>query len=126
MHEAKLLSHRHPAERMKEALERMDSALLFAIGGEEQQAREQFDEFRDGMDDLVANAVTLISCPSPGKLPLLDDLTKHFATRTRAVAVIPYDPALESGSTIVFSQIADATRRAWLDASAALVQGWGR
>ena len=31
---------------MKEALERMDSALLFAIGGEERAAREQFDEYR--------------------------------------------------------------------------------
>ena len=34
------------AEGMKEALERMDSALLFAIGGEEEQAREQFAEYR--------------------------------------------------------------------------------
>ena len=39
-----------------------------------------------GMGDLVANAVTLISCPSPGPLPMLDDFAKHFATRTRAVA----------------------------------------
>ncbi len=34
------------AERMKEALERMDSALLFALGGEERRAREQFAENR--------------------------------------------------------------------------------
>src|SRR5947207_2679337 len=34
------------AERMKEALERLDSALLFAIGGEEKQARDQFAEYR--------------------------------------------------------------------------------
>lgn len=34
------------AEGMKEALERIDSALLFAIGGEEQQAREQYEENR--------------------------------------------------------------------------------
>lgn len=38
------------AEGMKEALERMDSALLFAIGGEEEQAREQFDEFRPAFE----------------------------------------------------------------------------
>ena len=31
-----------------------------------------------GQEDLVKNAVTLISCPSPGKLPLLDDLTQAF------------------------------------------------
>ena len=30
------------AQNMKEALERMDSALLFAIGGQEERAREQF------------------------------------------------------------------------------------
>src|SRR4051812_31090418 len=34
------------AEGIKEALERMDSAALFAIGGEEQQARGQFAENR--------------------------------------------------------------------------------
>lgn len=80
----------------------------------------------DGHADLVADAVTILSCPSPIRSPLLEELVEHFSHRTRAVAVIPYDPALESGSTIVFSQIADATRRAWLDACAALVQGWGR
>ncbi|MFG1923767.1 MinD/ParA family protein [Cryptosporangium sp. NPDC048952] len=80
----------------------------------------------DGHADLVADAVTVLSCPSPVRSPLLEELVEHFAQRTRAVAVIPYDPALESGSTIAFSKIADATRRAWLDASAALVQGWGR
>ncbi|TQS41750.1 chromosome partitioning ATPase [Cryptosporangium phraense] len=80
----------------------------------------------DGYADLVADGVTILSCPSPIPSPLLDELVDHFSHRTRAVAVIPYDPALESGSTISFSGIAEQTRRAWLDASAALVQGWGR
>ena len=34
------------AQGMKDALERMDSALLFAIGGEEEQAHSQFAESR--------------------------------------------------------------------------------
>src|SRR3954451_12217693 len=34
------------AQNMKEALERMDSALLFAIGEQEARARDQFCEFR--------------------------------------------------------------------------------
>ena len=38
------------AEGMKEALERMDSALLFAIGGEEELAHAQFAEFRTVFD----------------------------------------------------------------------------
>jgi MinD-like ATPase involved in chromosome partitioning or flagellar assembly len=75
-----------------------------------------------GMEELVANAVTLISCPSPGKLPLLDDFTKHFATRTRGVAVVPYDPALEVGSSIEYSELQPETRAAWLRAAALMVE----
>ncbi|GAB1690462.1 MinD/ParA family protein [Krasilnikovia sp. M28-CT-15] len=75
-----------------------------------------------GMGDIVANAVTLISCPSPGKLPLLDDLTKHFATRTRAVAVVPYDPALEVGSSIEYADLQPETRAAWLRAASVMIE----
>jgi two-component system, NtrC family, sensor histidine kinase KinB len=41
------------AQGMKEALERMDSSLLFAIGGEEQLANDQFTEFRKSFDDSL-------------------------------------------------------------------------
>ena len=34
------------AQNMKEALERMDSAALFAIGGRDDRARRQYDESR--------------------------------------------------------------------------------
>jgi MinD-like ATPase involved in chromosome partitioning or flagellar assembly len=75
-----------------------------------------------GMGDLVANAVTLISCPSPGPLPLLGDFQKHFATRTRAVAVVPYDPALEVGSSIEYAELQPDTRQAWLKAAAVMIE----
>jgi MinD-like ATPase involved in chromosome partitioning or flagellar assembly len=75
-----------------------------------------------GMEDLVSNAVTLISCPSPGPLPLLEDLKKHFATRTRAVAVVPYDPALEVGSSIEYSDLLPDTRQAWLRAASTMIE----
>ena len=75
-----------------------------------------------GMQDLVANAVTLISCPSSGRLPLLDDFSKHFATRTRAVAVVPYDPALEVGSSIEYNLLQPETRQAWLRAAAVMIE----
>src|SRR4051795_11912287 len=42
------------AEGMKEALERMASALLFAIGGEERQARDQMDENRPPFERNLA------------------------------------------------------------------------
>jgi MinD-like ATPase involved in chromosome partitioning or flagellar assembly len=75
-----------------------------------------------GQEDLVKNAVTLISCPSPGPLPLLEDLKKHFATRTRAVAVVPYDPALEVGSSIEYSELQPETRAAWLRAASTMIE----
>ncbi|WP_250030488.1 MinD/ParA family ATP-binding protein [Paractinoplanes maris] len=75
-----------------------------------------------GMGDLVSNAVTLISCPSPGPLPLLDDFAKHFATRTRAVAVVPYDQALEVGSSIEYAELQQETRTAWLKAASVMIE----
>lgn len=79
-----------------------------------------------GMGDLVRNAVTLLSCPSPGPMPLLDDLRRHFATRTRAVAVVPYDPALETGSSIEYVQLQPETRQAWLQAASMMLEPFVR
>ncbi|MEU8661439.1 MinD/ParA family ATP-binding protein [Actinoplanes philippinensis] len=75
-----------------------------------------------GQGDMVANAVTLISCPSPGPLPLLEDFKRHFATRTRAVAVVPYDPALEVGSSIEYGDLQQETRQAWLRAASVMLE----
>ncbi|MEV4755529.1 AAA family ATPase [Micromonospora sp. NPDC049559] len=79
-----------------------------------------------GMSELAENAVTLLSCPTPGRSPLLGDLEKHFATRTRAVAVVPYDPALETGSSIEYGLLQDETRQAWLRAVSMMVEPFAR
>jgi MinD-like ATPase involved in chromosome partitioning or flagellar assembly len=79
-----------------------------------------------GMGELVANAVTLLSCPTPNPTPLIDDLTKHFRSRTRAVTVVPYDPALESGSNIEYGMLAPSTKRAWLRAAATMMDPYAR
>jgi MinD-like ATPase involved in chromosome partitioning or flagellar assembly len=75
-----------------------------------------------GMGTLVEEAVTLLSCPTPNPSPLLRDLTEHFSTRTRSVVVVPYDPALESGSSIEYTALQPGTRRAWLEAAAVIVE----
>jgi MinD-like ATPase involved in chromosome partitioning or flagellar assembly len=75
-----------------------------------------------GLGQLAAGAVTLLSCATPGHQPLLEDLRAHFASRTRAVAVVPYDPALESGSSIEPAMLQPATRQAWLYASATVLE----
>ncbi|MGN9907093.1 AAA family ATPase [Phytohabitans sp. LJ34] len=79
-----------------------------------------------GMGELAANAVTLLSCPTPGHSPLLEDLARHFSTRTRAVAVVPYDPALETGSSIEYNQLQPDTRSAWLKAASVMLEPFVR
>jgi MinD-like ATPase involved in chromosome partitioning or flagellar assembly len=75
-----------------------------------------------GMGKLAEDAVTLLSCPTPNPSPLLRELADHFSTRTRSVVVVPYDPALESGSSIEYAALQPGTRRAWLEAAAVIVE----
>jgi MinD-like ATPase involved in chromosome partitioning or flagellar assembly len=75
-----------------------------------------------GLGRLVENAVTLLSCPTPGHSPLLEDLSRHFASRTRSVVTVPYDPALETGSSIEYPQLLPETKRAWLRAAAVMME----
>ncbi len=79
-----------------------------------------------GLGRLADNAVTLLSCPTPGPSALLEDLRAHFATRTRGVAVVPYDPALEPGSSIEYTALQPVTRRAWLTAAALMLEPFSR
>ncbi|WP_328344428.1 MinD/ParA family ATP-binding protein [Micromonospora sp. NBC_00421] len=80
----------------------------------------------EGMGELADNAITLISCPTPGRSTLQDDLERHFATRTRAVAVVPYDPVLETGSSIEYHQLQAETRAAWLRAASVMLEPFAR
>ncbi len=74
-----------------------------------------------GLGDLANNAVTLLSCATPGHPAMLDDLRKHFATRTRAVVTVPFDPSLETGSSIEFGSLQPTTKRAWITAAATMM-----
>ncbi|HWE37059.1 MAG TPA: ATP-binding protein [Isosphaeraceae bacterium] len=64
------------AERMKEALERLDSALLFALNGEEARAHEQFRKYRPEFEtslDIELHNITL-----PGEGQKADDLAAYY------------------------------------------------
>jgi signal transduction histidine kinase len=68
------------AQTMKEALERMDSAVLFAIGGQEDRAREQFRDYRPIFEKNLAiqrGNITL-----PGEQQLADELTSLYTRYT--------------------------------------------
>jgi MinD-like ATPase involved in chromosome partitioning or flagellar assembly len=79
-----------------------------------------------GLGRLAQNAVTLLSCATPGPPALLEDLRRHFATRTRAVVVVPFDPGLETGSSIEYGALQQTTKRAWLNATSVMVEPFAR
>ena len=99
------------AQNMKEALDRMDSALLFAIGGQEARAQDQFREFRPNFErslQVEHGNITL-----PGEQEMADDLSmlygRYVALADRFFAI----PAAEvAGRTsLYFSQLFPAFNR---------------
>jgi NtrC-family two-component system sensor histidine kinase KinB len=93
------------AQTLKEALERMDSAILFAIGGQEERARDQFRESRPAFEKslkIEQGNVTL-----PGEQRLADDLTVLYARYTdlgeRYFAMSPDD--VPGRTRMYFSQL---------------------
>jgi signal transduction histidine kinase len=63
-------------ERMKEALERMDSGLMFAFSGRAQQAREQFDKSKQEFDRQLG--VEQHNITVPGEQELVNELTAEY------------------------------------------------
>ncbi len=78
-----------------------------------------------GREELVAKAVTVISMTTPRPLPIQEDLVRHFRQRNRAVCIVPYDPILEQGGWIDHTVLAPATRDAWLEAAAVIMEPFG-
>lgn len=67
-----------------------------------------------GHDQLAANSVVVVSSSAPGAATIdVAKLTEHFAARTRAVHVIPYDRHLAEGAVVELDRLAPATRRAY-------------
>ncbi|MBB3677574.1 MinD-like ATPase involved in chromosome partitioning or flagellar assembly [Modestobacter versicolor] len=78
-----------------------------------------------GHEELVARSVAVISSvrPNTGDVDM-QVLRDHFAARCRAVIEIPYDPHLVTGGLIDLERIAPTTRRAYLELSAAVADGF--
>jgi MinD-like ATPase involved in chromosome partitioning or flagellar assembly len=73
--------------------------------------------------ELARNAVVVINAVRPRSLVDVDQLHQHFDRRCRAVVQVPFDRHLETGSEIVFQELAPATRQAYLELAAAVIDG---
>lgn len=78
---------------------------------------------QSGRRELVRRAVTVVSMPAHRKDLDLPAVQRHFAARTRAVLLAPYEKLLDSGEPIRYGMLTQATREAWLKIAASVASG---
>nr|WP_240032887.1 ParA family protein [Micromonospora globbae] len=78
---------------------------------------------QSGRQRLVRQAVTVVSMPPSRKDINLPAIQRHFAARTRAVLLAPYERLIDSGEPIRYGALSTATRDAWLKIAAAVAEG---
>jgi MinD-like ATPase involved in chromosome partitioning or flagellar assembly len=78
---------------------------------------------RAGRQELLAQAVTVLSAPATTQGDLLAQFSRHFSQLTRAVCTAPFDPALDLGQPINYNGLSDATHKAWEHTAAAVADG---
>ncbi|MEJ3743387.1 chromosome partitioning protein [Actinomycetes bacterium KLBMP 9797] len=76
-----------------------------------------------GRTRLVRQAVTVVSMPPRAKDIDLPPIQGHFAARTRAVLVAPYDRLIDTGEPIRYGELSPATLDAWLKVAATVSEG---
>jgi MinD-like ATPase involved in chromosome partitioning or flagellar assembly len=76
-----------------------------------------------GRQRLVRQAVSVVSMPPTRKDIDLPAIQRHFAARTRAVLLAPYEKLIDSGEPMRYAHLSGATREAWLKIAAAVADG---
>ncbi|WP_027660562.1 MinD/ParA family ATP-binding protein [Salinispora fenicalii] len=78
---------------------------------------------QSGRQRLVRQAVTVVSMPPSRKEIDLPAIQAHFAARTRAVLLAPYERLIDSGEPLRYGALSSAARDAWLKIAAAVAEG---
>ncbi|WP_405116570.1 chromosome partitioning protein [Micromonospora sp. NBC_01405] len=78
---------------------------------------------QSGRQRLVRQAVTVVSMPPSRKEIDLPAIQDHFAARTRAVLLAPYERLIDTGEPIRYGGLSSATRDAWLKIAASVAEG---
>lgn len=76
-----------------------------------------------GRQRLVRQAVSVVSMPPTRKDIDLPAIQRHFAARTRAVLLAPYEKLIDSGEPMRYAQLSGGTKDAWLKIAAAVADG---
>ena len=76
-----------------------------------------------GRQRLVRQAVTVVSMPPSRRDIDLPPIQRHFAARTRAVLLAPYERLIDTGEPLRYGLLSAGTREAWLRVAAAVAEG---
>jgi hypothetical protein len=76
-----------------------------------------------GRQRLVRQAVTVVSMPPSRKDIDLPPIQRHFAARTRAVLLAPYERLIDTGEPLRYALLSASTREAWLRVASAVAEG---
>jgi MinD-like ATPase involved in chromosome partitioning or flagellar assembly len=114
------------AENWQAAIDATDQLVvtMSARNDSAETAARMLDHLEQtGRRRLVREAVTIVSMPPNRKEIDLPAVQRHFAARTRAVLLAPYDPLVDTGEPIRYRGLSAATREAWLRIAAEVVRG---
>nr|WP_199042393.1 chromosome partitioning protein [Glycomyces salinus] len=114
------------AENWQAAIDATDQLVvtMSARNDSAETAARMLDHLEQtGRRELVRNAVTVVSMPAHRKDVDLPAVQRHFAARTRAVLLAPYEKLLDSGEPIRYDALSKATLSAWLRIGSAVAEG---
>ncbi|MEU5939130.1 chromosome partitioning protein [Micromonospora sp. NPDC047548] len=114
------------AQNWQAAMDATDQLLvtMSARNDSAETAARMLDHLeQSGRQRLVRQAVTVVSMPPSRKEIDLPAIQEHFAARTRAVLLAPYERLIDTGEPIRYGGLSSATRDAWLKIAAAVAEG---
>ncbi|MGC5028413.1 chromosome partitioning protein [Micromonospora sp. DT229] len=114
------------AQNWQAAMDATDQLLvtMSARNDSAETAARMLDHLeQSGRQRLVRQAVTVVSMPPSRKEIDLPAIQEHFAARTRAVLLAPYERLIDTGEPIRYAGLSAATRDAWLKIAAAVAEG---
>ncbi|WP_026184833.1 chromosome partitioning protein [Salinispora vitiensis] len=114
------------AQNWQAAIDATDQLLvtMSARNDSAETAARMLDHLeQSGRQRLVRQAVTVVSMPPSRKEIDLPAIQAHFAARTRAVLLAPYEQLIDSGEPLRYAGLSSAARDAWLKIAAAVAEG---
>ncbi len=114
------------AENWQAAIDQTDQLVvtMSARGDSAETAARMLDHLEQtGRSSLVRHAITVVSMPPSRRGLDLPAIERHFAARTRAVLIAPYELVIDSGEPIRYENISNASKEAWLRIASGIAEG---